>query len=377
MAFYDVAVVGCGPAGTAAAHDLAKRGVRVVLVEREELPRYKTCGGGVVFRARSMLDPDITPVIERECFSASLSLMHSGISFRATRDHPIISMVMRSKLDRFLTEAARKAGAELMEGFCVESAGFQEDSVTLCSGSTRVRARHVIAADGANSLMARIAGWKETRKLAPALECELCVDNSVMRRFEGSARFDFDMPSNGYAWVFPKEAHLSVGLVACGCKGRTNLRASLHTYMQKLGLAPSADMATHGFVIPVSPRKDGFVRRRVFLVGDAAGLADPVSAEGISSSVHSGQCAARALLDAELAYERGRSLYEERLANSVLAELASGRRLAGLLYSSRQFRAWLMRDYGQRLTEAVVDVYMGKRTFRNFVETFMEKIGSL
>jgi len=376
MTMFDVAVVGCGPAGATAAYDLSRHGFKVALIDKETLPRYKVCGGGIVFRAREMLGMDISSIVESECHSARVTLLNSGISSEASRDEPIVSMVMRSKFDLLLAEHAQQAGVELITGFFIQSAEFNHDYVCLKADDDQIKARCVIAADGANSMMARLAGWKETRRMAPALECELAVSDAMMSRFEGVARFDFDMPPNGYGWVFPKGNHLSVGLGGFGFGRQRSLKSIFHDYTKKLDIDLPADTEIHGYVVPVSPRKDGFVRNRVFLVGDAAGVADPVSAEGISFAIRSGQIAATALVDAQLDESSAAALYESRLTGEVLVELAAGRKLARLLYASEQARIWMLRHYGENMAQAMADVYLGRRTYHAAADAFINRVKS-
>src|SRR5262245_57366652 len=95
-AMYDVAIVGSGPAGACAAINLAQHGVSVILVEKAEIPRYKTCGGGVVHRAQKLLPIDIAPIAERQLTSATMNLLESGLSFTVAREEPLITMTMRS-----------------------------------------------------------------------------------------------------------------------------------------------------------------------------------------------------------------------------------------------------------------------------------------
>jgi len=373
---FDIAVVGCGPAGTTAASDLARQGLKVALIDKEKLPRYKVCGGGVVFRAREMLGVDISSVVESECHTAKLTLLNSGVSSEASSEEPIVSMVMRSKFDLLLTEHAQQAGAELITDFFIQSAEFGDHHVCLKGDGREIKARYVIAADGANSIMARLVGWKETRRMAPALECELEVSADVASRFEGVARFDFDFPPNGYGWVFPKGNHLSVGLGGFGFGRQYSLKTIFHEYLKKLEINLPTDVETHGYVVPVSPRKDGFVRNRVFLVGDAAGLADPVSAEGISYAIRSGQIAAAALVDAQLDELRATALYESCLSDEVLVELAAGRKLTMLLYASEQARMWMMSHYGEKLVRTIANVYLGKRTYHGAADSFIKRTRS-
>ena len=116
---FDVAVVGSGPAGATAARALAGRGLRVALLERETLPRYKTCGGGLVARAFELLPTEVHGVVERNCEGAELHLLDRDLHFRAARPRPhprpapLIAMTMRDRLDQTLATAAVAAGAEL------------------------------------------------------------------------------------------------------------------------------------------------------------------------------------------------------------------------------------------------------------------------
>ncbi|ATX82730.1 geranylgeranyl reductase family [Mariprofundus ferrinatatus] len=375
MTVYDVAVVGTGPAGATAARELALQGISVALIEKDRLPRHKVCGGGITWRARTLLDFEIEPVVRSECHTALMSLAKSGATFKSTHERPIVSMVMRADFDRLLVEKATCAGAELIEGCRVDGAEFHDDEVLLQTSLGPVRAGFVIAADGATSTMARLAGWERLEQLIPALELELPVATSEYKRFEDCARFDFDMPANGYGWVFPKGDHLGVGIGGFGPGERkTDLKKELRSYLDKLKLSLPQDQQMHGYVIPLMPRKSGFVRRRVFLVGDAAGLADPMSAEGIWAAILSGRMAAEALVKGGLDSAMSSEHYERSLAGTLLPELEAGRKLARLFYSSQTLRKWLLKHYGQRMTEKVADIFMGSASYSDYADAFMRKL---
>ncbi|HYL21671.1 MAG TPA: geranylgeranyl reductase family protein, partial [Gemmatimonadales bacterium] len=335
-------------------------------LEREALPRYKTCGGGLVARAFELLPQEVRGVIERRCEVAELHLLDRDLHFRAVRSAPFISMTMRERLDQLLATAAVASGAELRAPCRVTGLHPEREGIRLDTDRGAVTASFVIAADGARSDVARLAGWTDERHLIPALEYEVQVDPVTFDRFAGAPRFDVGLVPYGYAWVFPKAAHLSVGVLTAH-RGPINLHRHLEDYLRVIGLVPRS-MQRHGFVIPVRPRAGPLARGRVLLTGDAAGLADPLTAEGISLAARSGRLAAEAIHGV---WEAGPPRDPRRvgaayaaLLRPMLADLRVGRWLARLLYDHPRARAWIFRRIGQRLVEAITDVFLGGRTYR-------------
>lgn len=364
MTMFDVAVVGAGPAGAMAALHLARRGLSVVLLERHALPRYKTCGGGLVGRALVLLPPDVQRVIERPCDNAELNLLDADLHYRAVRERPIVAMIMRDRLDHLLACAAVDAGATLRTPCTVTGVTFDQRHVRLDTDAGPVSAAFATAADGATGDVARLAGWGDGRHLIPALEYEVCVDDATLERFAARPRFDVGVVPHGYAWVFPKASHLSVGVLTTR-RGAINLHRHVEGYLRTIGLVPRAT-ERHGFVIPVRPRAEPLVRERMLLVGDAAGLADPVTAEGISLAAGSGGLAADAIVAGGLDPERVRTGYQTAV-RPLLGELRIGRALARLLYDFPRARGWMFRRVGQPFVEAITDVFLGARTYRGSV----------
>src|SRR5256885_1827169 len=284
---FDVAVVGAGPAGATAALTLARRGLSVALLERDALPRYKTCGGGLVGRALALLPPEVERVVERRCGQADLHLLDVNQRYqryRATRDPPsapIVATTMRERLDHALASAAACAGAALRAPCAVTGVTLEPRHVRLDTNTGPVTAAFVIAADGATGEVARLAGGGDGRHLIPALEYEARVDDATLDRLARGPRFDVGTGPYGDARGFPQAAHLPLGVLTAR-RGAINLHGQLEEYLRVIGLAPQS-MERHGFVIPVRPRAGPLARERMLLVGDAAGFADPVTAEGARS----------------------------------------------------------------------------------------------
>lgn len=369
MTVHDVAVVGAGPAGACAARVLAEAGARVVLLEKHALPRYKTCGGGVVGRALRGLPSPIratveATAVERSCHTADLDLGDDGARMRTRRQRPLISMVMRDRFDAVLCAVAERAGAEVRPRCAVRALVIRDDRIELETMGGAVAARFVVAADGATSETARLAGWRPPRACAPALEAEIRVRDADFARLADAARFDFGPVAAGYGWVFPKRAHLSIGV--CTMRSGVNLHVGLARYLETLGLNHLEHVEKHGFFIPLGSRAEGVVRGRMLLAGDAASLADPVTGEGISAAIESGTLAARAILDGGGEPARVGRRYDRALS-ALRREVRIGRVLARLTYDLPRVRRWVFRIHGQALAEGMTDVLMGDRTYASLL----------
>lgn len=355
---YDVAIVGSGPAGSSAAFPLAKEGIKVALLEKSALPRYKACGGGVVRRALSLIPFDVQEVIECEIYSVNVNHIDSDLQFHIQEEKPIISMTMRENFDFFLASAAQQAGADIQTNCQVFDLDMSDEWVILQTTKGPLRARFVVAADGATSVVARKAGWNKHRFIVKALEYEVSVPGKELEKFHGEARFDFGFAPFGYAWAFPKKEHLSIG-IGSGRHLPRDLGKWLEKYFSIIGLANTQKIDRHGFVIPFRPREGGFVKDRILLAGDAAGFVEPFSGEGITFAIMSGQMAAKALLDGGFNKLHVDQYYSSAVKKKLLPELRLGRILAKLVYQHPKTASFVFRLFGQRFAEHYVDVYRG------------------
>ena len=360
---FDVAVIGSGPSGASAAFHAAKLGLKTIIIEKEILPRYKTCGGGFVFRGRKDMPFDISEVVEREFNSVDIIFSGKNLEFKTQREEPIITMIMRDAFDHLIVKKAQEFGVELLQGETLKEIAFG-DIAKLTTTSKTIQSKFVIAADGALSPTAKLAGWQETRMMCPALEYELEVSEEDFKRFSHSARFDIDAAPLGYGWCFPKKNHLSVG-VGNFMKTKKNpqLRKYYQQYIENIGIKNIIKSSAHGFIIPISPRTDGFVKQNVFLIGDAAGFADPVTAEGISNAIYSGKICAQAIAESNLNLDIAQQLYEEKLNQKLLPELRTGVKLSKLFYENKSLRNLMLKRFGQQLAESMTDVFMGDRSY--------------
>ena len=262
MERYDAVVVGAGPAGSTAAFRLARAGARVLLVDKARFPRDKPCGGGLTYRAVRLLPFSVDPIVEEEVDTFELGLGYRRRFERRTRES-LVLMTQRRRLDAFLVEQAQEAGAEFRDG-------------TTADG---VEATVVIGADGVNGTTAKALGL-EPHEHEVALEANVPYGPVPRSRYARRAVVEFGVVPGGYGWVFPKGDHVNVGVGGWLHQGPL-LRAHLSRLCREHGIPEDALIGVRGYRLPL--RRPGFapVRGRTALVGDAAGLVDPVSGDGI------------------------------------------------------------------------------------------------
>jgi geranylgeranyl reductase family protein len=364
---YDVAVVGSGPGGSTAARCLAQEGLSVILFEKEELPRVKVCAGGIIPRVVAELPDEAKETIERNCYTAEVTEHAGGAHFLVRRDEPIVSTTMRNRFDFALVNAAGREGVHIASGCKVLELENRHESLVVRTSRGSFKCRFLVGADGALSTVARKAGFPGHGCLVPTLESEVRLEPSLFKRFQSAVRFDFGIVPRGYGWVFPKKDHLSIG-VGQMRKGRIDLQKILESYLSFLGITNSAGFSKRGFVIPIIPRRDGFVKGRSILVGDAAGLVDPLTGEGISLAIRSARLAATALSKGQLIPNLVKKYYEEDLKKEILLDLKWGRLISGLAYDHLKVRSCLFRFCGQRICEAMTDIIFGHKTYRSVLK---------
>lgn len=316
---YDVAVVGGGPAGASAARAAAEAGARAVLLERAELPRYKTCGGGLIGPTLAHLpgEPPARAEVRRVSFS-----LRGGSPLERSEGTPVLRTAARTELDAWLADAAASAGAEVRTRCGVARWQRAGDVVELSTEQGPLRARTVIAADGTSSRLAREVGVRLSR-VDLGLEVELAI-GALGPRWADRVHLDWGPLPGSYGWVFPKGDSLTVGVIAA--RGNPDAtRAYLADLLRRQGLTGLRVLHDSGHLTrcrtPDSPLGAG----RVLLAGDAAGLLEPWTREGISFAVRSGLLAGRAaaagvMLDDAALQARYRSAVGEDLA----VEMAAG-----------------------------------------------------
>jgi geranylgeranyl reductase family protein len=330
-AAWDLVVVGAGPAGAAAARTAAENGASVLLVDKSVLPRYKTCGGGLIGYSRGSLPPGFEiPVCQR---IDAITFTLNGRRER-TRRHPagdLLALVNRAQFDHALVRAAVAAGVRLREGATVTGLEQDADGVTLAlADGTAVRARTVVGADGSASRIARHVGV-ECGQVDLGLEAEIPVPPRVAEAWSGRVLIDWGPIPGSYGWVFPKGPVLTVGVIAARGNGEAT-RAYYREFLRRLELDGYPPLTDSGHLTRCRRPGSPLARGRVLVAGDAAGLLEPWTREGISYALRSGALAGAAAAQAakagdEAAVDAAVAVYTEQVEALLGVEMAAGAKL--------------------------------------------------
>ncbi|MEV0097221.1 geranylgeranyl reductase family protein [Streptomyces sp. NPDC050738] len=295
LSVWDVVVVGAGPAGASAAHAAAVAGRRVLLLEKAELPRYKTCGGGIIGPSRDSLPPGFELPLRDRVHAVTFSM--NGKLTRTRRSKQMLfGLINRPEFDQGLVESAQKAGAELRTGVTVsrvEQHGSavpdrRTVAVVLSDGET-VLARAVVGADGSASRIGAHVGVKMDQ-VDLGLEAEIPVPPTVAEDWAGRVLIDWGPIPGSYGWVFPKGDTLTVGVISARGEGAATKRY-MEDFVARLGLAGFEPAVSSGHLTRCRSDDSPLSRGRVLVCGDAAGLLEPWTREGISFALRSGRLA--------------------------------------------------------------------------------------
>ncbi len=307
MKRYDVIVVGGSCAGAAAAFTLAKEGKKVLVLDKAVFPRTKLCGGMITAKTVSLLSGIYgAPGPVHELIGSketSFAVYHAGLGKVSQSSHEDreLYFIDRAVFDHFFLKQAEAEGCEVLCGHkvkAVDGGTVRTDRGEEFSGTS------IIGADGALSAVRRSlypAPARARRDYAFALEVDVAYGE--LRCFDGEGpicpRIYFDYMNTGYGWVFPKKHFVTVGLGGLVRGNRENMGRLFRVFL--------GDLMKEGFPLPEKIKGfpvpfHNYVRRpgvgNILLAGDAAGLLDPLTGEGIFYAAESGRLAARAILDA-------------------------------------------------------------------------------
>jgi len=336
---FDVVVIGGGPAGSAAAHIMSGTGMNVAVIDKAIFPRNKLCGGLLTERSqavfKSIFGEGWEPAIET--VSDSIAFYYRDRFLNQLDSYRRIYFTSRPNYDAFLLELAAKKGAKVFQGRIVSSIDLQNRTIILADGQ-KIQADFIIGADGVNSRVSKlIAGSRDRRHtLAFGLECEIPRD--LLKRSVQSPEIYLGIARWGYGWVFPKKNSVTVGLAGL-LNSNSSLRSNFEQFLRQIcGFLP--DIPYEGHHIPFGYYLNMPGRAATLLVGDAAGLVEPVTGEGIAFAMLSGRYAGEAVVQAA----------EQGDPNAALdLYLVGYRKITSLLKQAKWMRYLLFPEISQKL----------------------------
>jgi geranylgeranyl reductase family protein len=380
----DVIVVGAGPAGATAARALALSGVRVRLLDRARFPRNKPCGGAI--SARALRRFPYLPAALNRISTRLISRLHVespfGEAAELQSDAPAALMIRRVEFDAVLVRLAQESNAELLEGIEITQVERTREAIVLSTrDGSRLYASLVIAADGANSVIARRLGmnpgWPSGAVALDMMEetpCErlACDDPDQLWVAYGYRN------THGYAYVFPKHRHVNVGVGFVLANYRRDVGEPPYDVQKRL----VASLCSWGVLaggstrrnftpalIPIGGPLERTVDDRVMLVGDAGGFVNGFSAEGIYYAMVSGELAARAVLQG--APERFAKTWRAEIG----AELRDSVRVQQFLFGNLSRIDAMVRGARRhpRFARSFVDYAMGRLSYRSARARFLTR----
>jgi geranylgeranyl reductase family protein len=360
----DVAIVGAGPAGAWAAHLLASRGARVIIFDHAH-PREKPCGGGVTARALSLVRPTIDlrglalVAVERAVFRDG-----AGRTVDVplpSRGGPGLVVASRTDFDARLLDAAVGSGARYLKAR-VTNVARDGRAFLLDTVNGAYRASQIIGADGANSLVRRRLARTFTRP-------QLSIATGFFARGVTSRAIVLEMIDEpaGYLWSFPRPDHLAIGICAQADSAATSasLRARAARWILDAGLAPRAVLVPYAWPIPSLSADDlaslDAAGEGWLLVGDAAGLVDPITREGIFFALDSARLAAESVAGGRMPHRA----YVDQLHAGPLDELARAARFKRRFFQPRFTRLLLdALQASAAVREVMADLVAGTQSYR-------------
>lgn len=345
------------------------------MLDRATFPREKPCGGGVTARAFERAPVDLTPVVEQVVtkvrFSYKLGKFfdyqyNASSNGEPAEAQPLVYMTQRYRLDEFLLNNACEAGAEFRGGSVIRNVDMTRDGVTIEANGDRIAASVLIGADGANGLVARSVGLQPVTDPPVALEAQFPYQtDGIPGEWNHLLALELGSMWGGYGWSFPKGDHFNVGCGGYHSEGG-KLRQHLFELQTHYRLDALSTQNMRGHHLPTRDEGAPIVRGRTLLVGDAAGLVDPMSGEGLYSAFVSGHLAAARLLRFLDGKDPDLWSYEAAIEREIMSEI----RAAKVLRDAYHYTPWpsyFMLQRSEKMKEMLCQLITGERTYRGFL----------
>lgn len=366
MQKFDVIIIGAGPAGATCARMLSRENIRVLLLDKSRFPRPKPCGGGFSQKARDVFDFDLAGVIETRIIETEISLRSQNPAL-VNRPEGAGYMITRQKFDHLLATKAVAAGATLHEKEAFDRLRPEKTGWIVETDRDKYYAGYLVGADGAVSRTARALGlMRGFDRYAPALTAEVEVSPDYLETVKNRAGFDFHVVKKGYAWVFPKSDHLSVGVFSTMLRQKGMNAILLRFINSHPCLRGKKIRYWKGGLIPRGGTPRPLVEGTALLAGDAAAMTDPFFGEGIYYAAKSGILAAEAITKAVTDNKPALDHYQAAVNREITRDLWWARVFNFGFYRFPLVFYPAVR-HSNHLQQLIIDVNSGRITWRKSV----------
>lgn len=369
---YDVVVAGAGPTGASAARFCAAAGLHTLLVDKKSFPRPKPCGGGLTLAAvREMELPLLT---EQKAQAVHSLRSHFGSRCcEVRRPGGFMYLIDRPAFDKYLLDKAVEAGAFFCQD-TILTVNQCRETVHISASRGQITAKYLIGADGIRSQVARHVRRGLTRYgQGFCLTAEVPAENFRLPPATGGIDIYYGQVPLGYGWVFPKEKTASVGIGGIWA-AQKDPGAAWAAFLNKLEIASNNKLKAKGAFIPIGGIGRQTGRGRVLLAGDAAGLADPFTGEGIKYAVKSGKLAAEAVIAGCHTGEKNVAVnYRQKLTGSLNGDLGAALKLSLLFFGcAAPMHRLFYRD--PVFFQDLLEVLAGETNFKNYLGTLVKRL---
>ncbi len=335
---YDVIISGAGPSGSLLGYLLDSKGINTIILEKENFPRHKICAGGLQYRVCKLLPFDIKKVIEKEIYGIYFSFKSKGI-FKKKYQKPIILTTKRNRFDNFLALKAKKAGCKIKFNCKVLGFDAKNKKIAVKSNTGIFHSKILVGADGTRGVLyKKIIPKEEIRKIIGyEFEMDMVRLNGCLDLSENLS-LDFGGAKKSYSWIFPKKGNYS-----CGTGGPIENAKDIRSYFKYFmseycRLKSQANkLNIYSQTIPVRAKTSPVMDFRIINIGDAAGLGDALTGEGLYNSFKSSFIAADSIIDAIKTGNFSFNEYWDRMDKEIYSNIRLSVKFSNFLFAFPSF----------------------------------------
>lgn len=347
---YDVVIIGAGPGGVAAAHNLINNKISCILIDKQKFPRNKLCAGGITYKTFDLIK---TLKLHNE-FNIKNSVVSEGAKLYLEYEHitdvkakGLTYLVDRFQFDNYLVEEYKKKGGIFLEGVGVKSIDTIENIITL-SNNEEIKFKYIIGADGAVGITKKLV-YEKFKANGFCLQVE--IDKDKFNYEDNDMSLYYGIIPQGYGWIFPKQNSYTIGFGGVYDK-KINFHKEFEKFLDNLGIKYDKSqfkgaMLPFGEYIKEPINKE----KNLLLVGDAAGFVDPFTGEGIYFAMLSGIKASKVIINALKINDKNEiNKYNKEIAE-ITKSISKGAKLKKMVYKFRKpiFNAMKNEKFGSHI----------------------------